>query len=221
MGKVANVEAKPKVVEVRKPVTVKGNAVVIAEGTSTTKVKTTTGTQVDVAPSVTVTGYKTTKEEPVEQKLLLRYQQDPTINLSFPDEKKPLIVIDGKITADQDMNQIDPKSIQSIDILKGESATSLYGDKGKNGVISVKLKKEEVVVTGYKRNVLEEDLCKMNALILIDGKIVSCQDANVFMKNNKESIAAVEILKGAERVKAATGENAQNAIVIKTKKHTD
>jgi ribosomal protein L14E/L6E/L27E len=97
----------------------------------------------------------------------------------------------------------------------------LYGEKGKNGVILVNLKKEEVVVTGYKRNVLDEDLCKMNALILIDGKIVSCQDANAFMKNNKETIAAVEIFKGAERVKEATGQNAQNAIVIKTKKQTD
>jgi TonB-dependent SusC/RagA subfamily outer membrane receptor len=221
VGKVANVEARPEVVVAAKPVTVKGKAAVIAEGKSTADVKTSTSTQVDAASSVTVVGYKTKKEEPVEQKLLLRYQQNPAIDLNLSEEKRPLIVIDGKIATDQDMNQIDPKSIESVNILKGESATSLYGEKGKNGVILVNLKKEEVVVTGYKRNVLDEDLCKMNALILIDGKIVSCQDANAFMKNNKETIAAVEIFKGAERVKEATGQNAQNAIVIKTKKQTD
>jgi TonB family protein len=52
---------------------------------------------------------------------------------------KPLYVVDGKEVTD--MSAINPNEIQSISVLKDESATSQYGDKGKNGVIVVTMKK--------------------------------------------------------------------------------
>ena len=50
----------------------------------------------------------------------------------------PLYIIDGK---DVDNLNIDPKSIESISILKDQSAIALYGEKAKNGVVLISLKK--------------------------------------------------------------------------------
>jgi hypothetical protein len=55
---------------------------------------------------------------------------------------KPLTVIDGKlIEAGFDTNTINPNTIESISVLKGESAVKAYGKAGKNGVIQITLKK--------------------------------------------------------------------------------
>jgi TonB family protein len=52
---------------------------------------------------------------------------------------KPLYMVDGKETAD--MSMLNPKDIESISVLKDNSATALYGDKGKNGVVVITTKK--------------------------------------------------------------------------------
>ncbi len=51
----------------------------------------------------------------------------------------PLVIVNG-VVANKSMNDIDPNTIESVNILKGELATQKYGDKGKNGVINVTLK---------------------------------------------------------------------------------
>jgi TonB-dependent SusC/RagA subfamily outer membrane receptor len=48
----------------------------------------------------------------------------------------PLMVIDGKISS-FDLKSVDVSLIESIEILKGEKATALYGSRGFNGVIYV------------------------------------------------------------------------------------
>lgn len=58
----------------------------------------------------------------------------------------PLIIIDGKNmgkmtnTGDSPLAKLDPKEINSISVLKGESATTIYGEEGNNGVIIVHTK---------------------------------------------------------------------------------
>ncbi|MEO8111739.1 MAG: N-acetylmuramoyl-L-alanine amidase, partial [Ginsengibacter sp.] len=51
-----------------------------------------------------------------------------------------LLFVDGKEITKDDMNKISPNSIQSINVLKGESAISKYGSKGKNGAIEITIK---------------------------------------------------------------------------------
>lgn len=53
----------------------------------------------------------------------------------------PLYVVDGELK-DKNFkpNDINTNDILSIDVLKGASATALYGEKGKNGVILIKTK---------------------------------------------------------------------------------
>ena len=54
---------------------------------------------------------------------------------------RPIIVIDGVVSADPDiLNKIDTDDIDSVSILKEESATKIYGEKGKNGVILITTK---------------------------------------------------------------------------------
>lgn len=60
---------------------------------------------------------------------------------NFPE--KPLIVVDGKVMeAGFDMNTIKPTDIASVTILKDKSATTLYGEKAKEGVVQITLKKK-------------------------------------------------------------------------------
>jgi len=58
-------------------------------------------------------------------------------------DEQPLIIIDGK-EAGEDINldSIDPNTIESINVLKGPSAEKAYGEKGKNGVVEITLKKK-------------------------------------------------------------------------------
>ena len=55
--------------------------------------------------------------------------------------KDPLFIIDGKEVKKGEFQKIDPDKIESVTVLKDESAREKYGDKGKNGVIIIKTKK--------------------------------------------------------------------------------
>lgn len=56
------------------------------------------------------------------------------------DGKDPLYMVDGKEITKEEMNHISPETIDKVEVLKGDSATEKYGDKGKNGVILITTK---------------------------------------------------------------------------------
>ena len=60
---------------------------------------------------------------------------------SSGDKIKPLIVIDGVITSEINLNDLNPTNIQSMNVLKGEGAKVKYGEKGANGVVEITTKK--------------------------------------------------------------------------------
>jgi TonB-dependent SusC/RagA subfamily outer membrane receptor len=53
-----------------------------------------------------------------------------------------LYIVDGKETIYPEIKAMDPNTIETISVLKGESAEKLYGAKGKNGVVIIKTKKK-------------------------------------------------------------------------------
>ena len=58
-------------------------------------------------------------------------------------EDQPLIIIDGKEAGQAiNLDSLDPNTIESINVLKGPSAEKAYGEKGKNGVVEITLKKK-------------------------------------------------------------------------------
>jgi TonB-dependent SusC/RagA subfamily outer membrane receptor len=63
------------------------------------------------------------------------YSFNPINQNGFP----RTIVIDGKVS-EQGLAGIEPNDIQSLSIVKGEKATSLYGDKNGSGVIIITTK---------------------------------------------------------------------------------
>ncbi|MEN7548141.1 M56 family metallopeptidase [Rapidithrix thailandica] len=74
----------------------------------------------------------------------------------------PLYIVDGEEVMEL---TLEPQDIQSIEVLKGKSAVKAYGEKGKNGVVLVTLKKkheneiiEVAVEEPEKSNVAKEEL---------------------------------------------------------------
>lgn len=64
-----------------------------------------------------------------------------TKTVSTNSADKPLVFLDGKEISSEEMDKINPNDIESINVLKGESALKKYGEKGKNGVIEITKKK--------------------------------------------------------------------------------
>ncbi len=58
-------------------------------------------------------------------------------------DAEPLFILDGVPlhgSADVSLRDIDPRDVQSIDVLKDASAAALYGSRGANGVILITMK---------------------------------------------------------------------------------
>ncbi|MBT3382729.1 MAG: TonB family protein [Prolixibacteraceae bacterium] len=83
------------------------------------------------------TAWKNLSFKPADKRHII---SEKGVSLSTLDDDKPLIITDGIITGYKSMDDIDPETIQSISVLKKESAISKYGEKGKNGVILVTTK---------------------------------------------------------------------------------
>ncbi|MFS4493246.1 TonB family protein [Maribacter sp. 2308TA10-17] len=66
-----------------------------------------------------------------------------TIKLDTNNGTDPIYFIDGKESSGEKAKAINPNYIESINVLKGESAEAVYGKKGKNGVIQITTKKKE------------------------------------------------------------------------------
>lgn len=134
---------------------------------------------------------------------------------------EPLYVVDGKIVDKTIVEAIDPKDIDSINILKDKTAVEKYGEQGKNGVVEIKMKKREVSVLDKLENSIPRiginsnkapEIIPIDSLqilpknkfpgtvcqgsirnnsmpiIVVDGKIISSEQASKIDPNNIESI---------------------------------
>jgi TonB family protein len=81
------------------------------------------------------------------------YLGDQEIGEIKPD---PYILIDGVPATKEQFKALDPERIESVSVYKGEQATLMYGDKGKDGVIFIVMKKgnptEEAKVVGNQNS---------------------------------------------------------------------
>ena len=57
-------------------------------------------------------------------------------------DKDPLVVVDGKLIDGAKLKDIDPKTIDHMEVLKDKAAIEKYGEKAKNGVLIVTTKKK-------------------------------------------------------------------------------
>lgn len=86
-------------------------------------------------PATTLASGSTTITRPV---INIRNSGSP-----LSSKNPPLLILDGKVIDDNDLLQkMNPDTIQSISVLKGEGAVKEYGFKAKNGVILIETKKK-------------------------------------------------------------------------------
>jgi hypothetical protein len=87
----------------------------------------------------------------------------------FTGNNQPLIVMNGIDVKDirGGFDDIKPKEISEIKILKGQEAIDKYGEKGKNGVIQYTVKRKMNVISSEEilQNVFKDDPCKTQKLI--------------------------------------------------------
>lgn len=113
-----------------------------------------------------------------------------------------IYILDGKEVKAYEVTMLQPEKILTVDVFKGESATSVYGEKAKNGAI---------VVTTKQTNIKEA----ANPIYIIDD-VISTKEASDKLK--PVEILSVNVL-GAENAKVLYGEKGKNgAVIIKTKK---
>lgn len=76
---------------------------------------------------------------PKGNNLGIRFKSENGGELKFGEkpENEPLYVLDGTPIGATTMKFLDPNTIEAIHVLKGASATALYGSKGANGVIQI------------------------------------------------------------------------------------
>lgn len=57
--------------------------------------------------------------------------------------KEPIYILDGDIINSKQFSRLNPNDIKEIKVLKGNDATSLYGNKAVNGVVVIISKEKE------------------------------------------------------------------------------
>ena len=74
------------------------------------------------------------------------YKEQAEVRIRNADgsEAKPLVVVDGVINEKQDLKEINPNTIVSMNILRDKASVDKYGDKGKDGVIEITTNQKRV-----------------------------------------------------------------------------
>jgi hypothetical protein len=85
---------------------------------------------------------------------------------SSNDQLPPLYFIDGKESSSSDLKAISPNNIQSINVIKGESAEKKYGTKGKNGVIEITTHPNRHAADTIEQNGLKVDAVRLQPVTL-------------------------------------------------------
>lgn len=152
--------------------------------------------------------------------LKIRGASDPIDN--------PLFVLDGEVIDKKELDAIAPEQIESISVLKDKAATTVYGDKGKNGVVLVTTKrgnntgKLQGKVTGIFARQDSVGKAKTavvkypaNILYVVDGTRISSEDIKDMDPNNIERIHVIK--DGPARTKY--GEEGKSGVIeVITKK---
>lgn len=110
---------------------------------------------------------------------------------------EPLYIVNGLELPYEIFAALNPMHIESIDILKDASATAIYGTRGINGVIVLKLKtpqqvKEEKTIKQIDELLKPRGVDRRNARYYIDGKEVPASTAY------QTNIEQMEVKTGAD-----------------------
>ena len=130
--------------------------------------------------------------------LAIQAQEVVVIKKSSKDSaNKPLVVIDGVITPNKDMNELSPNDIQSMNVLKGASAKVIYGEKGENGVIEITTKSSSKPTNKMGKTIVGFEIDTTNLSITVDGDQVMLNGEKVDPKDPRlKKIKRINVLGG-------------------------
>ena len=118
--------------------------------------------------------------------------------------KEPLYIVDVKEVTPSVMSALDPNKIERVTVLKDKSATELYGEKGKNGVLLITLKQGTPgIVIRRDKEVTENAKVQHNGsldltkTIYIDGEKVDLGTKTIDDLIPAENIESIEVKKEA------------------------
>src|SRR5690606_35010442 len=141
-----------------------------------------------------------------------------------------LYVVDGKIVTQNQFKELDPNTIEAVNVMKDKSAVTKFGEKGKYGAIEITMKaqtktdsnrtaKSDVLTTvgklkGKATGIQLESLALQTGkriLFIVDGEKMPLDfDTKSLNSNNIESIS---ILKEKSAI-ALYGNNAKDGVMI-------
>jgi len=134
---------------------------------------------------------------------------------------KALYVVDGIKQKSGDLNEIDPKTIATVDVLKGEAATRLYGEDAKHGVVIISTKtpdsKDDLTRTETSVShivIRGKSLKDADPLYVVDGKVMKNFNETSL---DSEKIESISVLKGESAIKKY-GAKAKNGVIEVTLK---
>lgn len=148
-------------------------------------------------------------ESNVKHKLIdasLNGPSNPRIRIH--DKEEPLIIVNGiQWPEGLGVNIMDANKIDSIHIWKNEKAITMYGEKGKNGVIIITPKKQATdnPQTGAIRIKGEA----VNAVYYVNGKETSKEAIELI---DPAKIQSIDVLKG-DKAKEKYGEKGKNGVI--------
>lgn len=157
-----------------------------------------------------VFSYAFAQNKPVRDTVKMLYSVQPDKEKT---PEKALILLDGKVIDKATMDAMNPNDIYSVNVLKGKSATDVYGKKGKNGVILITSKKpgnEKRVAISY----IVTDSTKRHPMIILDGKEIK----NSEMKDlDPKMIKEISVLKDKSAITVYGDKGKDGVIIISSK----
>ena len=120
-------------------------------------------------------------------------RQDPRIEIRHGASGKPLFIVNGKEV--ESVDNINPEDVESISVLKDGSATSIYGEKAKNGVVIFELKNKVKNGITVDEALLDEVVAGYNTQrkATLTGTISSMANEDITVTKNED---VVNILAG-------------------------
>ena len=100
----------------------------------------------------------------------------------------PLYIVDGKEVTSSILSALDVNKIESMTVLKNESATEVYGEKGKNGVILITLKgsSEKSITLSNRSSVVNVPGLKG---VYLNNRRAEWEDVDIFVDGEKIEMA--------------------------------
>lgn len=95
-----------------------------------------------------------------------------------------IFLLDGKKISQEEVNQLTPDTIVSVNVSKDEEAIQKYGNEAINGVIEISTKKNNSKTTTHTFN--------GEYVYMVDGKVVTAETFSVANNNNDKELTIVQ-----------------------------